>query len=45
VYVKESVEEKLATALDDIDNELGVSSLSGYLDEDSEALIQIVLGK
>ena len=45
VYIKEAEEGSLWQALDDIEDKLSVSSVSGYLDEDEDVMIRIILGE
>lgn len=44
LFVKEDLESQLTLLLDDVDRELNISSISGYLDEDSEVMARIILG-
>ena len=44
LYIQEDLEEQLGNLLDDVKEELGVASVSGYLDSDVESMGKIVLG-
>lgn len=45
VYVQEELEERLSLLMDDLLENLNVSSVAGYLDEDDEVTARVVLGE
>ena len=44
LYIQEELEDQLETLLEDVKDELGVASVSGYLESDDEITARLILG-